>query len=70
MTEKIPMSQEEHQKRHKILHQSLDELFADYISNHGDQKEFLSMSVKELIEWSHEQTINPTHKAVITKTKK
>ena len=50
---------EEHKKRHIELHKSLDELFADYISHHPDQVGFTTMPIKQLIEWSHRQTVKP-----------
>ena len=51
---------DEHRKRHVSLHKALDELFADYISHHGNETEFLKMPLVKLIEWSYQQTINPT----------
>lgn len=54
------MTKEEHIKIHKKLHHSLDVLVADMI----DQTRKLpsSTTVMELIEWSYEQTTNPTTK--------
>lgn len=54
------MKPEEHKQRHIELHRSLDELFADYISHHPNQTKFTSMPVMTLLEWSHQQTLNPT----------
>lgn len=50
----------EHKKRHIYLHKALDELFADYISHHPEQTKFTEMPVMNLINWSSEQTKNPT----------
>ncbi len=57
------MLAEEHRQRHIVLHKHLDELFADYIDKHPGQKEFLTMPFKQLMEWSHQQTIKPDHPA-------
>ena len=54
------MTPEEHKARHKILHQHLDELLADYISHHPQQTQFTKMPVLQLIQWSKEQSENPT----------
>ena len=54
------MTTKEHQDRHKMLHRSLDELFADYIQNHPEEREFTKMPLDNLLTWSHEQTLNPT----------
>jgi len=59
---KKPLTPEEHKERHKILHNHLDELFADYIEHHPDEKEFLQMPLINLINWSFEQTKNPTER--------
>ena len=45
----------EHKQVHKKLHFALDELLADYIKHHPKQIEFLSMPVKQLMDWSFEQ---------------
>jgi len=52
------MTKEEHIERHKLLHQCLDELVADFITHTGVLPS--KTSVMELMTWSHEQTINPT----------
>lgn len=52
------MDRMEHIKKHKELHKSLDELIADMI-NHTN-KIIGKTSVLRLLEWSFEQTINPT----------
>jgi len=52
------MTREEHIERHKLLHQHLDELVADWIgrtSNTPSQK-----TVMDLVKWSYSQTLNPT----------
>lgn len=54
------MKQQEHKEHHLDLHKAFDELFADYIFHHPNQAEFVSMPLKYLLEWSHQQTLNPT----------
>jgi hypothetical protein len=49
-----------HYLRHIELHQALDELFADFIRHHPERTRFLDMSFRELMEWSYQQTLNPT----------
>jgi hypothetical protein len=52
------MTEAEHKQCHIELHKALDELVADCIRH--DKYFFPSKnSVMELIEWSHQQTINP-----------
>lgn len=51
------LTKEEHKKRHIELHQKFDELIADFIFN--TKKLPLKTTLKELIDWSHKQTINP-----------
>ena len=51
---------EEHKERHKLLHKMFDELFADYILHHPERRGFLNIPIKDLLEWAHQQTINPT----------
>jgi len=63
------MTTEEHRKRHIELHRALDELFADYIDHHPNKSSFSSLTVFELISWSHEQTIIPTEKEERNETK-
>lgn len=53
------MNKEEHLKRHKELHECLDELFADYIRHHPSETKFLDVPLERLIEWSYQQTIKP-----------
>jgi hypothetical protein len=55
------MTLEEHITRHKKLHNALDELLADWIENSGLEQPYPSKhTILELVEWSHQQTINPT----------
>jgi len=56
------MTPEEHKQRHVELHKALDELFADYIKCHPEAHGFLNISLKEFLQWSYEQTQNPTEK--------
>lgn len=53
------MTPEEHKKRHCELHRAFDELFADYIKHHPDTTLFLDRPIRDLMEWSHRQTIQP-----------
>ncbi len=51
------MTRDRHITRHKELHQSFDELIADFI---GHTKGLPSKTtVMELMEWSHKQTLDP-----------
>ena len=52
------MTHEEHRLKHIALHNSLDELLADWIIETGSLPS--KSSVLELLEWSHSQTINPS----------
>jgi len=55
------MTRDEHIERHRQLHHSLDELLADWISNSGVERPYPSEhTIKDLIEWSYQQTLNPT----------
>lgn len=54
------MTREDHIERHKMLHRYLDELFADFIIEHPNKTQFLKVTLDEFIEWSHEQTTNPS----------
>lgn len=50
-------NKEEHRKKHIELHNKLDELVTDFISH---TKALPSqITVMQLIEWSHIQTIDP-----------
>jgi hypothetical protein len=54
------MTPEEHKKRHRELHDALDELVADFIRH--TEKSLGSTTIVELLLWSHEQTKNPANK--------
>ncbi len=54
------MTTEEHKQRHVELHQSLDELFADYIVHHPDEVTYVNMPLSKLLAWASEQKENPT----------
>jgi hypothetical protein len=47
-----------HRARHVALHRSLDELVADFIGHTGALPS--KTSVLDLMQWSFEQTLNPT----------
>jgi hypothetical protein len=53
------MTHDEHRQRHIELHRALDELFADFINHHPGETQFLDKPLRELIEWSHAQTVEP-----------
>jgi len=55
------MTKEEHIKRHAELHGCLDELVADFIAYRG--KGLSESSIIDLIQWSFQQTINPSEDA-------
>lgn len=56
----MAMTKEEHIQRHKELHRALDELFADYIQcNPRHEGSYLEMPLRNLIDWSYRQTIDP-----------
>jgi hypothetical protein len=52
------MDKDKHKKRHQKLHKAFDELLADFISH--TQKTPSKSTIMELIEWSSQQTKNPT----------
>lgn len=52
------LTTEQHRARHVALHQALDELLADFIV-HTRQMPSVT-TLKDLMEWSHQQTIDPT----------
>lgn len=56
------MTDEEHKARHVELHKALDELAADWLDHtYTTSGKLLSnTSIMELMEWSHQQTLNPT----------
>lgn len=49
---------EEHQARHVELHRALDELMADFMRH--TSRLASQTTVMDLLEWAHEQTVNPT----------
>lgn len=53
-------SHKTHRKRHEELHRCLDELFADYITHHPEEHSLTTMPLNQLLEWSYDQTKNPT----------
>ncbi len=57
----VLMTHDEHRERHKMLHKYLDELVADWIT-HADSLPSKN-SVMDLMDWSYEQTLNPTEKS-------
>jgi hypothetical protein len=61
----VKLTPEEHKARHEHLHHCMDELFADYIEQHPDEHQFTQMPLIKLIQWSFEQTKNPTEKKPI-----
>lgn len=52
------MNKEEHIIIHKQLHKALDQLLADWIQVEG-LVPFTNRPIRELMEWSYSQTINP-----------
>lgn len=58
-----PLTVDEHRARHVLLHQRLDELFADFIAHQPlSVTNILDMPIRDLLTWSHAQTLNPTEK--------
>lgn len=57
-----PNTPEGHRQRHIELHRALDELFADYITQHPDEHQFTTMPLDRLLKWSHQQTMLPTER--------
>lgn len=55
------MTPEKHKKRHEELHKAFDELLADYITHHPNQRGFTSMPVLQLMTWSAKQIDGPDH---------
>jgi hypothetical protein len=53
------VTQDEHRERHKLLHQMMDELVADYLMHVRGAMPSTS-TLMQLMEWSHAQTIDPT----------
>jgi hypothetical protein len=57
------MTREEHIARHGMLHAALDELLADWITHSprdGPTRLPSEHKIMALLEWSHQQTIEPT----------
>lgn len=54
------MTEEEHRQRHQVLHRALDELLADFILHTSEPP--LRRPILDLVEWSHQQTIQPSVK--------
>lgn len=54
------MDKEEHIKIHKELHKALDQLVADWIDHQKTGGSLRDTSIMELMDWSFEQTKNPT----------
>jgi len=52
------MTPEEHKARHIMLHKHFDELLADWIDHTRSLPS--TSTVKDLMEWSFEQTVNPS----------
>ncbi|HEY7195462.1 MAG TPA: hypothetical protein VH439_17095 [Gemmatimonadales bacterium] len=50
---------EEHRARHRFLHDALDELVADYLSQHRRMLPS-ETSLMALMQWSYDQTQQPT----------
>lgn len=53
------MTKEEHRQRHVALHHALDELLADFLQHHDFNKLPSNTTLVELMQWSHQQTIEP-----------
>jgi len=55
------LTKEEHRARHLALHKMLDELVADWIACGGLKEMRLpsKSTIRDLMEWSFRQTINP-----------
>ena len=59
------MTAQEHQKRHRELHQKLDELLGDFLSH---TKALPSQTpILELMQWSNQQASAPDHEPKETK---
>lgn len=48
-----------HRARHQCLHQALDELVADWITQTGRRPS--SSSITRLLKWSYAQSVQPDH---------
>lgn len=58
MPENTNLTRVEHIARHEVLHKNLDELVADYVTHTG--KRLSDSTIMDLIQWSYQQTQNPT----------
>ena len=56
---KLKMSKDEHIQRHKMLHQMLDELLADFLRHTNCEKLPSCTTIEELMVWSSKQTVDP-----------
>jgi len=54
----VILGKEIHRARHIELHRSLDELLADMIQQTSCLPS--KTTIRELLEWSHKQTVSPT----------
>jgi len=54
----MTITKEEHIKKHKELHSSLDELLADFIDK--TMSNLSNTTLMDFLTWSYEQTKNPT----------
>jgi len=52
------MNLQEHRERHKLLHEHLDELLADYLCQ--NPQPISNLRIMTLLEWSHKESLNPT----------
>ena len=59
----MPTVEEHRRMRYAELHAALDELLADYLMHH-DQAQASTITLTDLMEWSHSQTIRPQGLAV------
>lgn len=55
----VDHAKQAHQNRHKELYNNLDELYADYLAQHTGKLPS-NTTVLELLQWSYQQTKEPT----------
>ncbi|HEX4545736.1 MAG TPA: hypothetical protein VH110_05210 [Candidatus Acidoferrum sp.] len=73
---RVYLSNERHRLRHVELHRALDELAADWALHNsrptrdGNIKLFSNTTIMELMEWSHQQTVDPAIPYVLTRKAK
>lgn len=60
--EQKQMTPKEHRERHKLLHDHLDELIADWLTHHPMGTRPSTSTILELMEWSYQQTVQPTER--------